>query len=55
MRKRNIKKEDLYLCAEEVTAVLRKYNCVIETDDYCARWIRDKDTNETTGIVNPDS
>lgn len=50
MRKKEIEEDDLYKCRREIMAVLREYNCVIESDDYHSAWLRDKDTYETTSV-----
>lgn len=47
---REDKPSDLELCKEKVIALLKEYNCAIETDDYAALWMRDRDTNETVGM-----
>lgn len=44
------KRTDLEECKDKINAVLREYNCVIETDDYHWAWLRDNDINETVGI-----
>ena len=46
----NNKKTDLEECKERINAILREFNCSIETDDYHWAWLRDNDTNETVGI-----
>ena len=43
---------DLEVCREKIIALLKEYNCVIETDDYHFCWLRDKDTNETVGGIS---
>jgi len=50
--KRDREIDDLYICRERIEAILKEYNCTIETDDYHSVWLRDKDTDETTGIIN---
>lgn len=43
---------DLEECKEKILALLAEYNCVIETEDYCGLWIRDRDTDETIVVRN---
>jgi hypothetical protein len=50
MRKHEEEKDDLHVCKERIREILKEFNCEIETDDYHSAWIRDKDTNETTGV-----
>ena len=48
--KTNKTDSDLEKCRKKIEALLEEYNCTIETDDYHSVWMRDKDTQETTGI-----
>jgi hypothetical protein len=42
---------DIEECKEKIISLLKEYNCVLETDDYSGLWLRDRDTQETEGIL----
>ncbi len=44
------KKTDLEECRDKINAILREYNCSVETDDYHWVWLRDKDTDESIHV-----
>ncbi len=42
---------DLERCKRRINAVLKEFNCVLESgDDYSWVLLRDRDTDETTGM-----
>lgn len=41
---------DIEICKLKIQAVLREYNCEIQTDDYHHAWLYDNDTQETASI-----
>ena len=50
MRKPENKKSDLEIAKEKILDVCREFNVAIEWEDYENCWLRDKDTDETTGF-----
>ena len=50
MKKEKDERSDLEECKAKIAALLKEYNCTIETDDYAGCWMRDKDTDETIGM-----
>lgn len=50
MRKKPGKVKDIEIAKDKIKAILREYNCTIETDDYHWCWLRDNDTDETLGL-----
>ena len=50
MKQEKERENDIYECKRKIKAILSEYNCTIETDDCHSAWIRDYDTDQTTGI-----
>tara|TARA_R110002167_G_scaffold23542_5_gene83680 strand:- start:188 stop:379 length:192 start_codon:yes stop_codon:yes gene_type:complete len=50
VKKEKDERSDLEECKAKIAALLKEYNCTIETDDYAGCWMRDKDTDETIGM-----
>ena len=50
MRNSENKTTDLETAKERIMSICREFNVAIKTDDWHGCWLRDKDSDETTGL-----